>query len=130
MAYSSDELGQMEVYVRPFPDINSGKWQVSTRGGSWPRWSPDGRELFYRNSDAMMAVSVETDPTFKAGVPKELFRGGYFSENRHQWDLSPDGKRFLMMKEQTPAGSAGAGPRRINIVLNWLEQLKQRVPVK
>ena len=77
MAYASNESGKSEVYVRPFPDVNKGKWQVSTSGGNSPLWSPDGRELFYRSGDAAMAVRVETEPTFKPGKPTVLFRGTY-----------------------------------------------------
>ncbi len=79
-----------------------------------------------------MAVSVETEPIFKPGKIRELFRGAYFAARVGQailpmWDISPDGKRFLMTKSLgPPAGSAGGRPRRINIVLNWFEELKQR----
>jgi eukaryotic-like serine/threonine-protein kinase len=136
MAYASDESGWNEIYVRPFPEVDRGRWQVSTAGGDSPLWSPNGRELFYRNSDAVMAVAIETEPTFRAGKPETLFRGTYtswsFTVEDHPWDISPDGKRFLMMKEAASAGkpAAAEGPRKINIVLNWFEELKQRVPVK
>jgi serine/threonine-protein kinase len=107
--------------------VNKGKWQVSTNGGSNPLWSPDGRELFYREGDAAMAVRVETEPVFTAGKPETLFEGTYA-----QWDISPDGKRFLMIKpgDSTEAGSPAEIPRKIVVVLNWLEELKKRVPVK
>ncbi len=139
MAYMSDESGQPQVYVRPFPQVNEGRWQVSAGGGDSPLWAPDGRELFYRNGDAILAVPVQTDQTFSPGTPKILFRGRYLTISTQltnlelrPWDISPDGKRFLMVK---PAGltggpSSGEGPRKINIVLNWFEELKQRVPVK
>jgi eukaryotic-like serine/threonine-protein kinase len=133
MAYFSMESGKAEIYVRPFPKVNSGKWQVSFGGGQEPRWSPDGRELFYRNGDAMMAVAVETAPTFKAGLPKELFRGNYSSYYGHSWDIRPDGKKFLMIQPpaSTQAAPTAAAPRpKINIVVNWFEELKQRVPTK
>jgi len=133
MAYSSDESGKDEVYVRPFPDVNTVRWIISTAGGDSPLWSPDGRELFYRNGDEVMAVAVETEPTFKAGKPETVFRGKYTfyaPAEEHPWDISPDGKRFLMMKEIASTGeSAAESPRKINIVLNWTEELKQRVPV-
>ena len=83
-----------------------------------------------------MAVPVEAEPVFKAGKPRELFRGSYYSASAGQavlpmWDISPDGKRFLMMKEDASTGKPVAeGPRKINIVVNWFEELKQRVPVK
>ena len=96
--------------------------------------SPDGRELFYLSEEnSVMAVAVETKPTFKLGTPKALFRsmcvGSIIGEGT-AWDISPDGKRFLMIKEPQPTPSAASGPRKINIVLNWLEELKQRVPLK
>jgi Tol biopolymer transport system component len=130
IAYASGESGQNEVYVRPFPEVNKGKWQVSTSGGSSPIWSPDGRELFYiSNENSVMATAVTTKPAFSLGTPKALFRSKYVSPNTTDsgtpWDIGPDGKRFLMIKS-----AADAGPRKINIVLNWFEELKQRVPVK
>jgi hypothetical protein len=124
IAYESDESGRFEIYVRPFPEVDKGKWQVSSDGGSEAVWARSG-ELFYRNGDNIMAVSTETTPTFKYGTPRLLFEkallatlGGY--------DVTPDGKRFLIIRsretEQTGA--------QINVVLNWFEELKQRVPVK
>ncbi len=131
MAYASNESGKYEVYVRPFPEVNKGKWQVSTNGGNTPLWSPAGRELYYHVGDAAMAVPVETEPTFKPGKPTALFRGtnirfvsGIDMNDFTYWDISPDGKRFLMLKD-----AAVEGPRKINIVLNWFEELKQKVPV-
>jgi serine/threonine-protein kinase len=129
IAYVSNESGKYEIYARPFPDVNKGRWQISTAGGDSPLWSPNGRELFYRNGDAIMAVAIETGQTFKAGKPETLFQRTYtsstFGQEGHPWDISRDGKRFLMMKEV-----ATKTPQKINIVLNWFEELKQRVPVK
>jgi serine/threonine-protein kinase len=136
IAYTSDESRRNEIYVRSFPDVNKGRWQVSTDGGDSPLWSPDGRELFYRSGDAVMAVSVKTEPSFSiVGTPQVLFLGTYVQESSLEgtpWDISPDGKRFLMMKRPalTAAAPAAEGPRKINIVLNWTEELKQRVPVR
>jgi serine/threonine-protein kinase len=133
MAYTSDESGQYEVYVRPFPEVNKGRWQVSTSGGNNPLWSPHGRELFYLSNDSVMAVSVETGPTFSLGTPKTLFRLTYVAGSASvgtPWDISPDGRRFLMIKQSQSNASENVGPRKINIVLNWFEELKQRVPVK
>ncbi len=134
MAYVSNESsGQAQVYVCPFPDVDSGRWQVSTGGGNSPLWSRDGQKLFYRNGNAVMAVAVKTEPNFDiVGTPQSLFRGEYLSQpgrlvnvalQPYLWDVSPDGKRFLMMKEAGTTAST-----RINIVLNWTEELKQRVP--
>ena len=136
LAYSSDESGQYEVYVRPYPDVNKGsQWQISTNGGNSPLWSPNDREIFYRNNDAVMAVPVETESGFDSGKPKMLFEGSYLSRNippvvMPMWDIHPDGNRFLMMKpaptrEDEPES---ATPRKINVVLNWFEELKERVP--
>jgi eukaryotic-like serine/threonine-protein kinase len=120
VAYNSTESGRSEVYVRPFPGPG-GKWQISTEGGWHPRWSRTGRELLYRQADKMMAVDVETKPTFSPGRPRTLFEEGSY----HEWDVAPDGTRFLMIKED-PAES---GPAQLNVVLNWFEELKRRVPV-
>ena len=68
MAYQLNESGQFEVYGRPFPDVNGGRWQVSSGGGAWPLWNPNGRELFYARSEGMMAVPIETEPTFTQGM--------------------------------------------------------------
>ncbi len=128
MAYTSDESGQAQIYVRPFPDVDKERWQVSTNGGNSPLWSPDGRELFYFSDGAVSAVTVNTKPTFSAGTPRTLFRGKYIGplmNSGASWDISPDGKRCLMLKED-----AGGGPRKISVVLNWTEELKQRVPTK
>jgi eukaryotic-like serine/threonine-protein kinase len=125
MSYLSDESGENEVYVRPFPEVDGGRWQVSTSGGTNPLWSPDGRDLFYRSGDAAMAVSVKIAPTFSFETPKILFHGRYSA-----WDISPDGKRFLMIKPSEAAAPAAPEERslqRINIVLNWFEELKPRV---
>ncbi len=131
MAYMSNESGQNEIYVRSYPDVNKGRMQVSTSGGTEPRWSPDGRELFYRNGNAVMAALVKTEPIFSLETPKILFQGAFASYTFAEgilpyftWDISPDGKRFLMMKE-----AAAEDPRKINIVLNWFEELKERMPV-
>jgi len=122
IAYVSDESGQFEVYVCPFPDVNTGKWQVSTSGGESPIWSWDSRELFYRNGSTAMAISIQTDPVFRAQIPETLFHKAYYAESGPQWDISQDGQRFLMIKELE-------SPRKIIIVTNWFEELKQKVSV-
>jgi serine/threonine protein kinase len=137
MAYVSNESTGValkdEVYVRPFPEVSKGKWQVSTSGGSCPLWSPDGRELCYVSRDnSVMAVAMETKPTLSFGTPKILFKNTNLSVSQssgNPWDIHPDGKRFLMIKPPALSSSEGGGPMKINIVLNWFEELKQRVPV-
>jgi serine/threonine protein kinase len=137
LAYTSNESGQNQVYVRPFPEVEGGRWQVSTSGGDSPLWLPDGREIFFRNGDAVMAVSSKTGPTFSIGTPKILFQGTYVnadleydSWDNSTWDISPDGRRFLMMKETGLAASGVVRSRKINVILNWFEELKRRVPKK
>ncbi|MDA2923602.1 winged helix-turn-helix domain-containing protein [Acidobacteria bacterium AH-259-L09] len=126
IAYTSDESGRMEVYVRPFPNVEEGKWQISSDGGITPVWGPNGRELFYRNGEAMMVVSIETEPTFAPGSPEVLFTGRYFSGTGRHYDISPDGQRFLMIKEQQTEETSARD--ELVIVLNWFEELKRLVP--
>lgn len=115
IAYVSEESGQPEVYVRSFPDSGN-KWQISNQGGFSPRWSRSGAELFYRIGDKVMAVSVETSPTFRAGTPRELFSGNYDPDG---FDISPDGRQFLMAKVEEESAL-----RQVNVVLGWFEELK------
>jgi eukaryotic-like serine/threonine-protein kinase len=113
--------------VQPYPGPG-GKWQISTEGGNEPAWSRNGRELFYRSGNKMMAVEVTTQPTFSAGKPNALFEGQYLAVERGltgtAYDVSPDGQRFLMVKQTEPSTSV----TQINVVLNWFEELKQKVP--
>jgi Tol biopolymer transport system component/tRNA A-37 threonylcarbamoyl transferase component Bud32 len=126
LAYVSDESGRFEIYVQPYPGPG-GKWQISTEGGTEPAWNHNGRELFYRSGDKMMAVDIATQPGFAAGKPRMLFEGPYVrtAATIPTYDVSPDGQRFLMLK---PSESAGGAPTQINVVLNWFEELKQKVP--
>jgi eukaryotic-like serine/threonine-protein kinase len=121
LAYMSDESGGFEVYVQPYPGPG-GKWRVSVGGGARPRWNPNGRELLYVNGDKVMAVDIVTSPSFYAGTPKMLF--GDQDLTNTSFDVSPDGQRFLMVKGGEQATSA----TQINVVLNWFEELKQKVP--
>jgi Tol biopolymer transport system component len=125
LVYISNESGRNEVYVQPYPGPG-GKWQISTEGGMEPVWNPNGRELFYRSGDKMMSVDIATQPAFAAGKPRILFEGQYVPTplTGPYYDVSPDGQRFLMLK---PAEREQA-PTQINVVLNWFEELKRRVP--
>ncbi len=130
VAYRSDESGQLEIFVQPFPGPGP-KWQISTEGGSEPRWSRSGGELFYRQddklnrqNDKMMVVDVETAPTFRAGRPRVLFEGQFYDFGINCYDVTPDGSRFIMIKEDP----AELGPAHVNVVLNWFEEVKRRVP--
>ncbi|MDA2938028.1 hypothetical protein MYX75_07180, partial [Acidobacteria bacterium AH-259-A15] len=128
MAYMSNESGQLEIYVRPFPNVDEGKWQISSDGGREPVWGPQGQELFYRNGETMMVVRIKTEPIFTAGNPEVLFTGRYVTRGGgRQYDISPDGQRFLMIKEAGEAGGTSARQELI-IVQNWFEELKRLIP--
>ena len=122
LAYVSNETGQDEVYVTPYPGPGP-KESVSLGGGLSPAWSADGRELFYRDSNRVMVVDIETDPSFVAGTPRELFTGNYRGDlhGHSGWDVAPDGQHFVMIESPESV--------EINIVLNWHEELKRLVPV-
>jgi serine/threonine protein kinase len=126
VAYTSDETGRNEIYVRPFPQASDGKWPVSTSGGTQPRWRRDGKELFYLSSDSrMMAVAVTTVPEFRIiGNPVSLFTapaaGGGPGINAFHYDVSRDGQRFLI-----DAVAADAARLPITVVLNWPRLLKK-----
>jgi len=126
LAYISNESGRFEIYVQPYPGPG-GKWQISTDGGMDPVWNPNGRELFYRNGNKMMAVDISSKPSFAVGRPRMLFEGKYEGAPVPvaNYDVSPDGQRFLMLK---PSEQEQAAPTQINVVLNWFEELKQKVP--
>jgi hypothetical protein len=126
LAYVSDESGRQEIYVRPFPGPG-GKIPISTDGGTEPMWARNGRELFYRNGDKMMATAVETNPVFAAGKPKLLFEGHYetgIGAFEPDYDVSPDGQRFLMIK----ASEQESAPTQLNVVLNWSDELRRLAP--
>jgi serine/threonine-protein kinase len=123
IAYVSDESGQNEVYVRAYPE--GGKRLISVGGGTEPVWAPNGRELFYRNQEWMMAVSLETEPSFEAGKPRPLFEAPFAdSEAAYpNFDITPNGQSFIMI--QTKVESAAT---RLLVVSNWFEELKDRAP--
>ena len=116
MAYVSDESGGREVYVRPFPSVDSAKFAISAGGGLEPLWRRDGRELFFRNTRGdMFAVPVTPGPRFIHGAPRLLFSQADMAlqEFYRTYDVHPDGKRFLML-------SAGAGhSRSLSVIFNW-----------
>ena len=115
----------MEVYVRPFPNVDEGKWLISSGGGGNPVWSPTGRELFYINGTALMSAAIETKgATLRVSAPELLFTGP-FETGSPQFDVFPDGASFVMVE-----ADPDARPTQIHVVLNWLEELKQRVAVK
>jgi serine/threonine-protein kinase len=129
IAYVSSETGRPEVYVRPFPDVDSHKLQVSVEGGAAPRWSPRGGELFYiSGAGDMMAARVETSPTLKVGGVGRLFTpiGFQGGNGALLYDVSPDGKRFLML--DITAAPANAASERIVLVQHLDAELARRLP--
>ncbi len=122
VAYSSNESGQFEVYVRPFPE-GGGRSTVSSNGGQQPRWSDDGKELFYVEGDAMLAVTVTTSPEFSVGPVTRLFEHPSLTRSFYpQYDVSADGQRFLLA---APVQEDGAEPS-IRVVQNWFEEFRGR----
>jgi len=121
IAYVSNETGRFEIFVRPAADPSGGKWQISEEGGNEPLWAPNGRELFYRNEGKVMAVPVQTAPAFQSGNPQLLFEGRHYgaSATYHTYDVSPNGREFLMLQESEESST------QLQVVLNWFEELKQ-----
>jgi serine/threonine-protein kinase len=129
VAYVSNETGQQEVYIRPFPKTEGGVRRASEGGGVGPVWSRNGSELYYRGSSGnLMSVPITLSATLTVGRPRPLFRfAGRFriSGNSPAYDIHPDGRRFIMVTEpETPLPVS----RQINFMLNWFEELKRRVP--
>ena len=130
LAYQSNESGRDEVYVRPFPDVGAGRWQVSNGGGADPLWAHSGLELFYRGpTGAVMAALVERSVSFAVSTPARLFDGPYYAGGGailgRTYDVSPDDRRFLMIKV---GGSDQATSANLVVVQHWTEALKRLVP--
>ncbi len=125
IAYVSDNSGRTEIYMRPFPGPGE-ELTISTGGGVEPAWARNTGELFYRQGDAMMSVDVKTTPTLVVGKPRRLFErryervGGVFAN----YDVTPDGRRLLLIKGSAPQ----EGATQINVVLNWVDELKRLTP--
>jgi hypothetical protein len=132
LAYEANDSGQFEIHVRPFPAVNSGHWQVSTGGGNRPLWARSGQELFYASpTGALMRVGVERAPSWAATTPTLLVKEGYYTilsaRTGRTYDVSPDGQRFLLIKEGGGADQTAARPQII-VVQHWVEELKRLVP--
>ena len=129
LAYDSWETGADEVYVRPFPDVDGGKWQLSTAGGGLPLWARNSDELFYVDPNgALMSVRVHRGTTWSASVPRKVLEPRYFLQvgGSRNYDVSPDGKRFLMIKS---AEAPSASPSQTLVVVqNWFDELERLVP--
>jgi eukaryotic-like serine/threonine-protein kinase len=119
IAYQSNETGRSEIYVRAFPGPG-GKSQVSTEGGTRPRWSRDGKHLFFRVGPRMFGAAVRPGPTFATAAPRLLFEGRYAPP----YDIAPDG-RFLMVRDEQPMDRP-----QLRFVLNWVEELKGALAAK
>jgi serine/threonine-protein kinase len=126
LAYQSDETGRFEVYVRPYPDVEAGRWLVSTAGGTSPRWSPDGRDLFYYDGEGIARVPVAASGSaLTPGRPTRLFGvkpfGGRLGPD---FEVSPDGQRFLFL---IPTATEAPHPTSLVLVQNWAQALTTRL---
>ena len=132
LAYTSLESGSFEIYARPFPNVEDGRWQISRAGGRGPIWGPESNELFYRMGTDMMVVTMETEPTLAPGNPRVLFSGSYrpgIAGRARAWDLSPDGQQFLMIQNATTA-SGTTEDLRLILVQDWFQELRERLPLQ
>jgi hypothetical protein len=132
LAYVSDESGRDEVYVRPFPNLDSGKWQVSGSGGREPLWANSGRELFYRRSraaapGAVVAVSLAAGATFEVLGERALFTDVYEEDPNHRrYDVTPDDQRFVFIRSVVNDSTA---ERNLTLVEHWGDRLRrERLP--
>jgi serine/threonine-protein kinase len=132
LAYEANDSGRFEIYVRPYPEVNSGRWLVSTTGGTRPIWTRAGQELIYVSpTGALMSVGAVRGPSWAATTPTVVVKEGYFTIPSwwgRSYDVSPDGQRFLMIKEGGADGAAA--PTSIVVVQHWVEELKRLVPTK
>ena len=125
VAYHSNVSGDTrQIFIQPFPGPG-GRRQISTNGGRSPRWSPTGGEIFFQDlaGRAMMAVEVQTDPEIEVGIPEVLFEWGFTGRALPNWDITPDGERFVMVSGEPPG-------HQINFVLNWFEEIERLVPTR
>ena len=132
LAYQSNESGRNEVYVRPFPDVDAGRWQVSTSGGSQPLWARDGGELFFLDAGSnLMRVAVPKGSSFTPGPPAQILgtlAARFFTAGPGRtYDVSRDGQRFLMIRTGAAAEQASAN---IVVAMNWIEELNRLVPTR
>jgi eukaryotic-like serine/threonine-protein kinase len=124
LAYVSSESGKPEVYVRPFPDVGSAKWQVSLSGGFTPMWAHSGKELYYLDdSRALVAVTVQLGTTFSFTNQKVLFSAANYSfaGGYPTYDVAPDDSRFVMIRSVAPTAET-----ELVLIQNWAEELKAR----
>jgi serine/threonine-protein kinase len=133
LAYVSTETGSLEVFVRPFPNVRSGKWPVSTAGGVMPMWAHSGRELFFADGGrALIAAEIETAPSFQIGAKDTLFVlppefASATTGVTILYDITPDDQRFLMVRRYQ-GDPEDAQSARLILVQNFFEELEARVP--
>ena len=121
IAYTTDESNRYEVYVQPFPPTGD-RWQVSSDGGEEPVWSPDGEELFYRYGQVWWSVPINTESGFEAGAPEPLFEGAFVNPAGYSYRVAPNGRFLVLQEREHPVQN------EINVVLNWHQELLERVP--
>ncbi len=121
IAYSSDEAGPPQIFIRPHPDTGV-SWQVSSDGGVGPLWSRDGRELHFVSGTKMMTARIETEPAIRVGIPTVLFDGGFGVNRARDYDVAPDG-RFVVLRRSGEASQM----RELRVVLHWRAALKEQV---
>lgn len=119
LAYGSNETGANQIYVEEFPGLG-GRRQVSTGGGREPLWSRDGTELFYRSPEGFVSVPIDLTSGFDMGEPAVLFDDQYITDITQAYDVHPDGDHFVFIKQV-------ASSTQMVVVLNWLEELKERM---
>jgi dipeptidyl aminopeptidase/acylaminoacyl peptidase len=128
LAYVSEESGLAQIYVRPYPDVDSGRWQVSSTGGDDPHWSSDGSALYFSGPGDVMRADIEDDESFSFDTPQSvLSTAGYVMPvgAPRLFDVSADGERVLMSRLDTGL----AVQNRLIVVQNWVEELKRLVPL-
>jgi serine/threonine-protein kinase len=137
IAYQSNESGRPEIYVRPFPKVDAERFLISPSGGTRPAWARNGRELFYLDGDGRLtSVPVQsTATTFRPGAPAKILDTRYYAgfsrrgQELRAYDVSPDGQRFLMIKDEAGIGETVTSASMV-VVVNWHTELKALVPVK
>ncbi|MBI3567056.1 MAG: PD40 domain-containing protein [Gemmatimonadetes bacterium] len=132
LAYASNETGHFEVYVRPFPDVNARRVQVSQAGGTEPRWAHSGKELFFRNgTGALVAATVVPAATFALGAQTVLFDGGQFysvgNQEARSYDVAPGDQRFVFMRTVAPVGPSAATLDKLVQVTNWAAEVQRKL---
>lgn len=130
LAYASNEIGQTSIYVRPYPDIENGKWQITSRDSIEPKWSTDGTELFFRAGIDVMSVEIDTENGFSAGAPQTLatgFRGPF--RDPPAFAVTNDGERFIQFRStELNDTNEIVDTIRLTVVENWFEELRRLAP--